>query len=55
MLDFPIQVEPQRGVSRTATLDFLRADFSLFRTMADRVSWEAWKTRKAWNTSRKLL
>ena len=40
MLDFSILVEPQRGVSRTATWDFQRADFSLFRTMVERVPWE---------------
>jgi len=31
----------KRGVSRTATLDFQRADFGLFRNMVDRVPWEA--------------
>ena len=40
MLDFSILVEPRRGVSRTATLDFRRADFNLFRTMVERVPWE---------------
>ena len=40
MLDFSILVEPRRGVSRTATLDFQRADFNLFRTMVERVPWE---------------
>ena len=40
MLDFSILVEPQSGVSRTATLDFWRADFHLFRTMVERVPWE---------------
>ena len=40
MLDFSIPVEPQRGVSRTATLDFQRADFNLFRTMVERDPWE---------------
>ena len=35
MLDFSILVEPQRRVCRTASLDFWRADFSLF----ERVSW----------------
>ena len=40
MLDFSILVEPWWGVSRTATLDFQRADFNLFRTMVERVSWE---------------
>ena len=40
MLDFAILVEPRRGVSRTATLDFQWADFNLFRTMVERVPWE---------------
>ena len=40
MLDFSILVEPRRGVSRTATLDFRRADLNLFRTMVERVPWE---------------
>ena len=39
-LDFSIPVEPRRGVSRTATLDFRRVDFNLFRTMVERVPWE---------------
>lgn len=38
MLDFSIFVE-QRGVSRTATLGFRRADFNLFRTMVEGVHW----------------
>ena len=29
-----------RGDSRTATLDFWRADFNFFRTMVERVPWE---------------
>ena len=37
ILDFSILAEPQRRVSRTATLDFRRADFNLFRTMVERV------------------
>ena len=41
MLDFSILVELRRGVSRTATLDFQRADFNLFRTMVEKVHWEA--------------
>ena len=36
MLDFSILVEPRRGVSRTATLDFRRANLNLFRTMVER-------------------
>ena len=40
MLDFSILVEPQRGVSRTATLVFRKADFNLFRTMVEQVHWE---------------
>ncbi|KAK4818289.1 hypothetical protein QYF61_010431 [Mycteria americana] len=33
--------EVRRGVSRTATLDFCRADFGLFRSLLDRVPWGA--------------
>ncbi|KAK4819007.1 hypothetical protein QYF61_024123 [Mycteria americana] len=33
--------EVRRGVSRTATLDFQRADLGLFRSLVDRVPWEA--------------
>jgi len=40
MLDFSIFVEPRRVVCRTATLDFRRADFNLFRTLVERVPWE---------------
>ena len=41
MIEFWIQGEVRRGVSRTATLDFWRADFGLFRRLVDRVPWEA--------------
>ncbi|KAK4832424.1 hypothetical protein QYF61_023103 [Mycteria americana] len=41
MIEFLIHGEAARGVSKTATLDFRRADFSLFRTLVDRVPWEA--------------
>ena len=40
MLDFSVLVEPWRAVSRTATLDFQRADFNLFGTLVERVHWE---------------
>ena len=54
ILDFSILAEPQRRVSRTATLDFQRTDFNLFRTMVERVPWEvvcrAWEPRKTGNT-----
>jgi len=30
-----------QGVSRTATLDFWRADFDLFRSLIDMIPWEA--------------
>ena len=40
MIDFLILVEPWRGVSRTDTLDFQRADFGLFQTMVERVTWQ---------------
>ncbi|KAK4807146.1 hypothetical protein QYF61_018487 [Mycteria americana] len=41
MIEFLIRGEVRRGVSRTATLDFQRADFGLFRSLVDRVPWEA--------------
>ncbi|KAK4825741.1 hypothetical protein QYF61_002180 [Mycteria americana] len=34
-------LEEEGVVSRTATLDFRRADFGLFRSLVDRVPWEA--------------
>ncbi|KAK4813827.1 hypothetical protein QYF61_001831 [Mycteria americana] len=41
MMEFLIRGEAARGVSKTATLDFRRADFSLFRRLVERVPWEA--------------
>ncbi|KAK4829737.1 hypothetical protein QYF61_006446 [Mycteria americana] len=41
MIDFSILGEVRRGVSRTATLDFWRADFGPFRRLVERVPWEA--------------
>ncbi|KAK4811155.1 hypothetical protein QYF61_019786 [Mycteria americana] len=41
MREFLILGEAARGVSRTATLDFRRADFGLFRRLVERVPWEA--------------
>ncbi|KAK4817407.1 LOW QUALITY PROTEIN: hypothetical protein QYF61_013474 [Mycteria americana] len=41
MVEFLIHGEVRRGVSKTATLDFWRADFSLFGRLVDRVPWEA--------------
>ena len=41
MIEFLILGEVRRGVSGTATLDFRRADFGLFRGLVDRVHWEA--------------
>ncbi|KAK4825315.1 hypothetical protein QYF61_026834 [Mycteria americana] len=41
MIEFLICGEVARGVSRTATLDFRRADFGLFRRLVERVPWEA--------------
>ncbi|GAB0206513.1 hypothetical protein GRJ2_003116900 [Grus japonensis] len=40
MIEFLILREVRRGVSRTATLDFWRADFGLFRGLVERVPWE---------------
>ncbi|KAK4820378.1 hypothetical protein QYF61_025454 [Mycteria americana] len=41
MIDFLILGEVRREVSRTATLDFQRADFGLFRRLVDRVPLDA--------------
>ncbi|KAK4822159.1 hypothetical protein QYF61_010420 [Mycteria americana] len=41
MIEFLIRGEAARGVSKTATLDFRRADFGLFRRLVERVPWEA--------------
>ncbi|KAK4827767.1 hypothetical protein QYF61_021512 [Mycteria americana] len=41
MIEFLIFGEVRKGVSRTATLDFQRADFGLLRSPVDRVPWEA--------------
>ena len=41
MIEFSIDREVRRGLSRTATLEFQRADFGLFRGLADKVPWEA--------------
>jgi len=38
--EFSILREVRRGDRRTATLDFQRADFGLFRGLVDRVPWE---------------
>ncbi|KAK4816398.1 hypothetical protein QYF61_016715 [Mycteria americana] len=40
MTEFSICGEVRRGVSKTTTRDFLRADFALFRPLVDRVPWE---------------
>ncbi|KAK4828050.1 hypothetical protein QYF61_023088 [Mycteria americana] len=41
MIEFLIHGEVRRGVSKTAALDFRRADFGLFRRLVERVPWEA--------------
>ncbi|KAK4815187.1 LOW QUALITY PROTEIN: hypothetical protein QYF61_021047 [Mycteria americana] len=41
MIEFLIHGEAARGVSKTATLDFRRVDFGLFRRLVERVPWEA--------------
>ncbi|KAK4811010.1 hypothetical protein QYF61_015714 [Mycteria americana] len=41
MIEFLICGKAERGVSKTATLDFRRADFGLFRRLVERVPWEA--------------
>jgi len=41
MMEFSVLGEVRRGVSRTATVDSWRVDFDLFRTLVERVPWEA--------------
>jgi len=40
MREFSVRGEVKRGARKTTTMDFQRADFGLFRTLAERVSWE---------------
>ncbi|GAB0207545.1 hypothetical protein GRJ2_003220200 [Grus japonensis] len=39
-IEFSIHGEVRRGVSKTTTMDFWRADFGLLRTLVERVPWE---------------
>ena len=41
MVEFSIVGEARKGTSKTAVLDFWRADFELLRTLVGRVPWEA--------------
>ena len=41
MMEFSVLGEVRKRVSKTATLDFWRADFELFRTLVERVPWES--------------
>jgi len=40
MTEFSVRGEVKRGASKTATMDFRRADFGLFRMLVERVPWE---------------
>ncbi|KAK4827211.1 hypothetical protein QYF61_015239 [Mycteria americana] len=40
MIEFLIRGEVRRGVSKTTTMDFQRADIGLFRKLFERVPWE---------------
>jgi len=40
MIDFSVQGEVKRGASKITSMDYWRADFGLFRTLAERVSGE---------------
>ena len=60
VIEFLILGEERRGgVSRTAALDFRRADFGLFRTLVERVPWEAVLkgrgVREGWSFFRKKI
>ncbi|PKU43807.1 hypothetical protein llap_5873 [Limosa lapponica baueri] len=39
-IEFSILGETRRGVTKTATLDFRRANFDLFRRLLDKIPWE---------------
>lgn len=41
MVEFSILREDRKGASKTATLDFQRADFELFRTLVGEVPWDS--------------
>ena len=41
MIEFSILGEVRKGVSKTTTLNFRRADFGLFRSLVNGVPWEA--------------
>ncbi|PKU41370.1 adaptin ear-binding coat-associated protein 1 [Limosa lapponica baueri] len=41
MIEFSVLREARRGASRTATMDFQRADFGLLKSLLNRVPWEA--------------
>ena len=41
MIEFSILGETKRGVSKTATLDFRRANSDLFKRLIDKIPWEA--------------
>ena len=40
MIEFSILGEARKGVSKTTTLDFRRANFGLFEALVERVPWE---------------
>ncbi|GAB0208053.1 hypothetical protein GRJ2_003271000 [Grus japonensis] len=40
MIEFSIHGKVRRGISKTTTMDFRRADFGLLRTLVERVPWE---------------
>jgi len=40
MIEFSIFGETKKGVNKTTTMDFRRADFGWFRTLVERVPWE---------------
>ena len=41
MIELSILGETKRGVSKTATLDFRRANFDLFKRLVNQIPWEA--------------
>jgi len=45
-IEFSVCGEVKRGAIKSTTMSFQRADFGLFRTLAERVPWERVKNGK---------
>lgn len=47
IIGFSISGETRRSISKTSTLNFQRADFSLFRMLIQRAAWEIWRIQNS--------